>query len=876
MNSSFERIRLRCAGRRSALLLFLLTPLSWSLPLWAGWVAYNDHAPGTRTHANTTRYHVFANGFPSSGTLRHIETGAALPVTLSITRTASGVASASAAGNPAPGTPLDSLFGAYVDFAGTPDNSVELSGGGAVTYTFSGLEPDQRYSFHGSAVRGDSTYVTRWTVCEIVGTLGFTAAHSSTRVLTRTQVPAMATNQAAFNSGVNHTADRGDYVGWDNIVPAANGTFSVVCRQYTGAVPDGSSSGSKGYGLTGVRLEESPCPTPVPLSVVTPPRPYAVVAGSFAVLDVAVVGCPAYFQWFKDGRPLPGQVHPSFWIAATTTNDTGDYWVVVSNTVSAVISPVARLTVYPNVSVPVIPLNQVWRYDQSGFDRGTDWTRLDYDDTGWPAGRGVLAQEDHPLITPLTQTVLSLTNPQGARVVTYYFRTHFQFTNHPADVSLCFSNLVDDGALVWLNGSELFRYNLDPGPVSASTLAYDAGEGAFLVTNLLATNLVAGDNVLAVEVHQTALTSSDIVLGLALQSVPRATGPVVVGLHPQHQVVHGGDPVSFQVEVAGQPPLACQWRFNGNDLPGQTGPVLTLPNATAWREGFYSVRVENEFGFAFSRPERLTVSVPGLLPYYATTFDSGAGPEWSNTRTELTPVGGRRFLGQFGNDTVSLKLSGLPPHQVVTVSFDLLVIRSWDGNASGGIGPDQWRLQAVDGPTLLHTTFSNWRTVVQRLIQCYPDPFGTNVNPSFYGASEGGTLGYMHGGTSMDSVYWINRTFRHAESTVQLQFSGLNLQDLTDESWGLDNVRVFLADYEPLQFTWAPQADGSSVARLLGLEHRHPVVLLSSTDLDIWFPIRTNAPGELYFDVLTLLPEALTNEPLRCYRALAPAPGMSQ
>src|SRR2546427_5404288 len=71
-----------------------------------------------------------------------------------------------------------------------------------------------------------------------------------------------------------------------------------------------------------------------------------------------------------------------------------------------------------------------------------------------------------------------------------------------------------------------------------------------------------------------------------------------------------------------------------------------------------------------------------------------------------------RFLGEFGgpaigkpgdagwnrtrvDQTVSLTLSDLPAHAGLKVSFDLLILKSWDGN-SPAYGPDRWSL-AVTG-----------------------------------------------------------------------------------------------------------------------------------------------------------------------------------
>jgi uncharacterized protein YegL len=53
-----------------------------------------------------------------------------------------------------------------------------------------------------------------------------------------------------------------------------------------------------------------------------------------------------------------------------------------------------------------------------------------------------------------------------------------------------------------------------------------------------------------------------------------------------------------------------------------------------------------------------------------------------------------------------LTLSGLAPHTSATVSFDLFIIRSWDGTASPPYGPDTWGISA-DGSLLLQATFSN-------------------------------------------------------------------------------------------------------------------------------------------------------------------------
>jgi hypothetical protein len=82
---------------------------------------------------------------------------------------------------------------------------------------------------------------------------------------------------------------------------------------------------------------------------------------------------------------------------------------------------------------------------------------------------------------------------------------------------------------------------------------------------------------------------------------------------------------------------------------------------------------------AASRPVQPSACTPTEPMVYGNDFEGTVGPEWSKTSVDVTP-GGRHFLGQFGNDTLTLTLACLPAHVQATLSFDLYVIRSWDGN----------------------------------------------------------------------------------------------------------------------------------------------------------------------------------------------------
>src|SRR5438067_1324355 len=65
------------------------------------------------------------------------------------------------------------------------------------------------------------------------------------------------------------------------------------------------------------------------------------------------------------------------------------------------------------------------------------------------------------------------------------------------------------------------------------------------------------------------------------------------------------------------------------------------------------------------------------------------------------------FLGEFGNSTDTLTLTGLAPHTTATVSFDVYFIRSWDGDGPFGGAADHFGVTA-NSVTLLNSTFANY------------------------------------------------------------------------------------------------------------------------------------------------------------------------
>jgi len=312
-------------------------------------VAFNDHAPGARTAANATRWSALVTA-SSMGPLKDIQTGENLPVTLAITRSGT-VMGANTQGTPATGTPVQQMFGGFVDFQGTPNPSVELVGNGVVTYTFTGLDPARQYRFHGSAIRGNPGYTNRWTLCELTGAESAKGVHSA-GVLTTARAPALTGNQAALNTGINHTASTGDLVGWDEIVPGTDGSFAVVCSQYQGTVPGGSSTGPRGYALTGIRLEEVNVEPSAP-SITTEVANRTVDELEPATFSVVVTGNPRpTLQWYRNDAAIEGATEASLAITEAKLADDGARFKVVASNASGSANSTGVLTVRADTTPP--------------------------------------------------------------------------------------------------------------------------------------------------------------------------------------------------------------------------------------------------------------------------------------------------------------------------------------------------------------------------------------------------------------------------------------------------------------------------------------------------------------------------------------------
>ncbi len=171
--------------------------------------------------------------------------------------------------------------------------------------------------------------------------------------------------------------------------------------------------------------------------------------------------------------------------------------------------------------VVVIAAGSKWKYLDTGASPGSGWTGLDFTDSAWKEGPAQLGYGDGDEKTRISDA--------RDHYPTYYFRRTFEVKDPAKLKPLVLRLSRDDGAIVYINGSEVLRDNMPEGAVNRAT--YAAGvtpvENDFYVHDFDPKLLVAGRNIIAVEVHQASATSSDVSFDLELRE--KIPGRDVVG-----------------------------------------------------------------------------------------------------------------------------------------------------------------------------------------------------------------------------------------------------------------------------------------------------------------------------------------------------------
>lgn len=233
-----------------------------------------------------------------------------------------------------------------------------------------------------------------------------------------------------------------------------------------------------------------------------------------------------------------------------------------------------------------------WQFNRSGTEPASEWREPGFDDSqgGWESGRALFGKTADPSVYPAP-----VVTPLTEKVTTFYLRAKFNWDKDSDGLSLVASNILSDGALVWLNGAEVARVRLAAGAISAATLASGVNPrpGSVEIIDVPASALVVGENILAVELHRQAADASELVFGLSLLASDALPVAILEPSAPRTLTVDEGAPATLAVTVRGTEPITYQW-FKGNaTIIGATNATFKIDQVTVQDAGDYTVKVGN-------------------------------------------------------------------------------------------------------------------------------------------------------------------------------------------------------------------------------------------------------------------------------------------
>jgi hypothetical protein len=401
---------------------------------------------------------------------------------------------------------------------------------------------------------------------------------------------------------------------------ATKATYSKVSVQDADA-GDYSVSVSNAVGEESSNTVKLVVTAPVPPSITTQPISRSVVEGNSASFTVSVAGtAPFSYQWKFEGVNISGATNANFTRGSAVKSHAGKYMVTVTNAAGSADSMEATLTVSSPVtaSISTQPISRgvlvgdsvtfavvadgtppfSYQWKKNGINvSGANQASYSIKSVGLADAGSYSVSVANQVGTALSKSAaLSVEVPKAPSI-----------TIQPSPQTVKAGSAF--GLRVSASGTEPLSYQWRRNGVNiagATDASYsilsassgDAGGYVVIVSNRVA-NVVSGSATITVE-QFTAVAPS-------------------ISTEPRAQSVQIGSAVIFSVTASGTPPLAFQWRKNGNLIPGANQATFKITTAASADAGSYSVSVSNSAAVVLSASAALEVRGPVSLPPSLTT-----------------------------------------------------------------------------------------------------------------------------------------------------------------------------------------------------------------------------------------------------------------
>lgn len=404
------------------------------------------------------------------------------------------------------------------------------------------------------------------------------------------------TNGQTFVAGVNVTVDitastfvTNATLRVDNVPVGTDDTrpYSIVASNLSVGTHTLIARGLDQFGATG----NSPAVTinvvanqPPTVVMTNPPTPVQLLVGSTILLGADAVdsdGAIARVEFYDNGvlintdATIASFDHTEVDLTAGVHQFTA---VAYDNGGRSTTSAPLSVTVTNPPGVTALLTNRSeWRWaaiTNSNF--GNNWFLPGFDDSGWNLGSGKFGFGGDG-----EKTIIG-----GTNIPSFYFRKAITVADPSAFSSVVIGVVRDDGIAVYVNGNIVYTNNM----VGAPPYSFDAaggantgGENTYLFSTNSSSIFTPGVNVIAVEVHQVNLTSSDV--GFDMMIFGAAAGC------PEPRITHNSGTGQVTVTWTGGGSLYSSTSVTGpyNTLVSATSPVTLAPSGST---RFFRVRCD--------------------------------------------------------------------------------------------------------------------------------------------------------------------------------------------------------------------------------------------------------------------------------------------
>ena len=363
---------------------------------------------------------------------------------------------------------------------------------------------------------------------------------------------------------------------------------------------------------------------PTGLSAITVTDTTADLQWNPAVDNIGVVSYTIY----RDGSEVGTATATTFVDAGLSPSTAYSYTVTATDAAGNVSPASAALTVNTDgATLTPLAMNATWRYLDTGAAPGTGWTLASFDDSAWPSGPAELGVLDGGEATVITN-----------QPVTYY-RANFDIADPAMLAQAELALLADDGAVVYINGTEVVRDNVAPGPVDNATPAIDyrwttPDETIPNVFVIPLGSLVSGTNVIAVSVHN-APGSNDVSFAAELTVQESAAPDSEAPSTPTGLVatVVDADRVDLVWNAATDNVGVAQYRVDRSDGASFVAVATTFSDLTVTADTTYDYTVVAMDAAGNESPPSaaITVTTDPLPPQPVVVLDAGASWQYLDT-----------------------------------------------------------------------------------------------------------------------------------------------------------------------------------------------------------------------------------------------------